>query len=273
MARMARVLDSDPPGGFIVRHQIDNDFYTEDHPVLLTDDGSDPGVIFAQRGAELMLFGHPGHFGPAFADILAGRIERDGGWPDAEAQADWERAGVRYLHITASPIIAWEEALEAGFLADPESTPWESYRWWFNGPPRFAHLVTHPCRMGVGSELYELLRSGIPYDPDGTYTRRVLECRPSYVCEMPGPEGAPVPVCWAAQHADHSMGMIFTPMEHRRHGYALSLAAFQTDEILSREPCAVAHIAHDNKASMAVVRRLGAMRWERPITWRRILFP
>lgn len=270
---MARTLAADPPGGFIVRHQIANDFYAEDHPVLLTDDEAGPGAIFAQRGAELMLWGRPGRFGPAFADLLAGRVMREGGWPDAATEADWERAGVRYLHLTASPIIGWDEALAAGFLPDPESTPWVSYRWYFEGPPRLKQYVTHPCRLGVGGELYDLLRSGIPYDPEGTYTRRLLECRPSYVCEAAGPDGRPAPVCWAAQHADHSMGMIYTPPEFRRQGYGLSLAAFVTDDVLAREGFAVAHIAHDNEASMGVIKQLGGTRWDVPITWRRILLP
>jgi hypothetical protein len=271
--RIRALLEADKPATMIVRHEADSDFYTEHPPVLLADDPAAPTLFISQRGAEIAIAGRPEAYGRAFADLLAGRVEREGGWPDAYLQQQWEAAGRRALHLTASPIAAWDAALQVGFNADPESFPYVSYRWYFEGAPRFAAQVKHPCRLSAGQELYELLLSGIPYDSEGAYTRRLLECRPSFVCELPGPGGRAIPVCWAAQHADHAMGMIFTPPEYRRQGYAVSLAAFMTDYVLEREGFAAGHIAHDNEGSMGVVKHMGATRWDTPITWRAIRYP
>jgi hypothetical protein len=273
LERMKALMLADPAGSFVVRHTAGSDFWEEGVPALLVDDLAAPGVFISQLCAELRIFGEPARYPAAMADLFYGRVEREGGWPDALLRQHWEKSGQREIWLAASPVSAWDAGIAAGFVREPGDTLWESHRYYFTGAPRYAGHVKHRCRLGVGQELYELLRSGIDYDPEGTYVRRLLTRYPSFVCEAEDEQGALEPVCWAVQHSDGTMGMIYTPEQHRRQGYALSLAAYMLDYILSREGFAACHIADVNAASQGVVRSLGAQRWEPMISWRRLLWP
>jgi hypothetical protein len=65
------------------------------------------------------------------------------------------------------------------------------------------------------------------------------------------------PVCWSATHLSGTMAMIYTPEEHRRKGYAKSLAAFQIDHMLEKDGVACCHIISTNTASNELVKNFG----------------
>jgi predicted GNAT family acetyltransferase len=60
--------------------------------------------------------------------------------------------------------------------------------------------------------------------------------------------------------------MIFTPEEHRGHGYATSVTAFQTDYLLARDGIAYAYVRWNNLPSQAMFAKLGARRTREPLS-------
>ena len=98
--------------------------------------------------------------------------------------------------------------------------------------------------------------------------RLCLRRGPSFVCEVGGEK-----VCWAATHAGGTMAMIYTPPEHRRHGYARSLAAFQIDYMLHEYKVACAHVVATNVESQNLMRSFGARRIHDPVVWRVLYWP
>jgi RimJ/RimL family protein N-acetyltransferase len=137
--------------------------------------------------------------------------------------------------------------------------------YYLEGSPRYGHLINHPCRVVHGMELFERMRLGIHYDPTGQYIRDCLENGPSFVCEVDGE-----PVCWSCTHLNGQPGMIYTPPEHRRHGYARSLAAFQIDHMLKEDGIAHCFVLEWNKASQGLLTKLGASRVPEAMVWRHL---
>jgi len=198
------------------------------------------------------------------------RIEQNPPWPDEQTRGDWEHWMLaKGLFVNASPLVLWEMMQDAGFEPDPnERKQRHAYLWTIEGEPRFGHMMRHSCRLGEGEELWELLRQGISYDSEGEYVRRCLRRGPSFVCEVNGEK-----VCWASTHLNGTMGMIYTPPQHRRKGYARSLAAFQIDHMLKTCGVACAHVVSTNVESESMMRSLGARRIHDPVVWRTLYWP
>lgn len=240
---------------------------------LLMNDPSEPSAIFLLNGGMLCSVGESSAYPTMFADLLEGRVAGPSQWPPQHLRKslEWQAKHEGYcsLFLNTIPVNAHEAALNAGFLPHPEdkgSPPASLY--YFRGEPRFSGLVRHPCRLGKGDELLELVKQGISYDEQGRYTRMCLQNGPSFVCEVDGE-----PVCWSCTHLNGTMGMIYTPEEHRRKGYAKSLAAIQIDHMLEKEGFACCHIVEGNTASEEMVLGLGAQRDGTQYCWRSVLWP
>lgn len=239
----------------------------------LLNQPENPTAMFLMLGSMACIVGASEAFEPMFEDLLAGRVEAIGDWSASHLAKSlaWQLRHEKKcsLFLNAVPLEAHEAAISAGFRV-PEiedgSTP--AFLYWFKGEPRFAELVRHSCRLGEGLELHELMRRGISYDEEGHYTKMCLENGPSFVCEVDGQ-----PVCWSCTHLNGTMGMIYTPEEHRRRGYAKSLAAFQIDHMLRTEQFACCHVIQGNTASEEMVLGLGATKHDSPICWRMVLWP
>jgi hypothetical protein len=280
---------------------------------VLVDDREEPQVVIGIVGAMLNVAGAIHRLNQALADLLESRVEARGGWPSAEIQAAWDQAGRRYLFFNASTYASWRAARIAGFEPEPHDVDgYVAYQWHFLGAPRFAGLVRHPCREAGGTELLEHIKQGVPYDPEGNYVKLCLEHGPSFVCELPDAEYARAleapappsgragllerwfqeapdstkerpalprlragwqPVCWSCTHLTGFMGMIYTPVELRRHGFARSLAAFQIDAMLAREGIACCHVIDFNTPSMLLVQSMGGVCTPEPIVWRNVYWP
>lgn len=243
-------------------------------PIVLVDDQAHPSVLVAHAGSNCMIYGAIQRYHAALEDLLHAWVEQEGGWPDAELARSWGEAWHgetprRHLFLNSSPYSVWRAAVSVGFEPNPEdqSRP-VAWLWHFDGEPRHEHLVQHPCRIAEGLELFELMKQGIGYDPEGHYIRQCLEHGPSFVCEVDG-----APVCWSCTHLNGTMGMIYTPEHLRRHGYARSLSAFQIDAMLRRDGIACCHVIDTNVASMSMVAGLGAQRWEEALVWRVVFWP
>ena len=236
--------------------------------LLLTD--LETGALVALNGSDFMVIaGSSAAHRQTMADLFSGNLAENAGWPNEDAHRDWQRNGTPYLFMNSSPIAVWEAGLEAGFLRPEDYEARHTANlYWFEGKPRFSHHIAHSCRLGHGMELYEQLRSGVGYDEDGYYTKLVLQENPSFVCEVRG-----VPVCWSTIHLNGTMGMIYTPSEHRRHGYARSLACFQIDHVLRSQGFACCHVNSENVASYTMLLELGAAKDETPIGWRPLHWP
>ena len=265
---MVQRFAGDPARGFCVRNFARHGESGEG-PLLLVDDLDNPQVLFALEGGIMMSSGAPQKFQQAWEDLLAGRIESKQAWPTAEQQQRWEQEGRRGLFLATCSYHTWRTAILAGFDPHPHDAKGQvAYQWYVEGPPRFSELVQHDCRLGEGEELVDLLKLGVPYDPEGEYARLCVTHGPSFVCEVDGE-----PVCWSCTHLNGSMGMIYTPEEHRRKGYARSLAAFQIDHMLRRDGIACCHVIDYNIASMNMVAGLGFKRLEEPVVWRVVFWP
>jgi hypothetical protein len=230
----------------------------------------DTNALVALSGADLMLLaGSEEVRRQAMADVFTASFAPSSTWPDEHALKDWQREGEPFIFCNSSPIAVWEAGLQAGFV-DPDGKERDHFAnlYWFPGKPRFSHLIEHSCRLGRGMELYDRLRSGVGYDEEGYYTRMVLAENPSFVCEVHGQ-----PVCWSTIHLNGTMGMIFTPEEHRRHGYARSLACFQIDHELRRRRFACCHVNNENVASSSMLLELGATKDDTPLGWRPLHWP
>jgi hypothetical protein len=241
---------------------------------LLVDNLQDPHVVLALRGAGLCVAGELPALNPAFADLLAGRIS--GEWPGAELAADWdEHDGRRGFFFSASSLASWRAARIAGFV--PGTAEFEgdnefvAYQWTWQGVPHFAGEIRHRCRqVPPGNlELFDLIRQGVPYDREGHYVRQCLANGPSFVVETPG-DG---PVSWSCTHLNGFMGMLFTPEQHRRKGYARSLWAFQINAMLARDGIACCHVIDYNTPSMLLMQGLGGEMLPEPIVWRMLFWP
>ena len=240
---------------------------------ILIDEPDNPQALFLLQDDMLLALGADQMFPRMFADLLAGKVQVVSNWPPAgllhALKKQQAREELASLFLNTVPVSAHSAALQAGFEPNPHdhgSPP--AFLYYFEGSPRFAHLVQYPCRMAHGTELLDLLKQGISYDDKGYYTRLCLENGPSFVCEVEGE-----PVCWSCTHFNGTMGMIYTPEEHRRKGYARSLAAFQIDHMLGSEGFACCHVVEGNTASEAMVLGLGAKRDDMTYCWRSVLWP
>jgi hypothetical protein len=258
----------DPARGFCFRNYVQRGEGAES-PMLLVNDPANPQVLFAVDGGMVMVKGAYPALQAAWADLLAGRIESAKPWPSEELQQEWAKEGRRGLFLGSCSYHAWRTAILAGFDPHPHDAKGQvAYQWYVEGPPRFDGLVQHSCRLGEGEELVDLLKLGVPYDPEGEYIRQCVKHGPSFVCEADGQ-----PVCWSCTHLNRTMGMIYTPEEHRRQGYARSLAAFQIDHMLKLDGIACCHVIDFNIASMSMVAGLGFSRLEEPVVWRVVFWP
>ncbi|MBA4356031.1 MAG: hypothetical protein C0409_15215, partial [Novosphingobium sp.] len=204
----------------------------------------------------------------AMADLYAQRIEQDPAWPDAATQAAWDKEGGGALfHATGTPLATVLAGFDAGFQpkADEHHTP--HYFYYAAGEPRFAQHVAHPIRLGVGQELHQYLKDGMGYDETGEYTQKCLDQGPSFVIEINGQI-----CCASCTHLSGSMGMIYTPPEHRRNGYGRSLAAFQIDYMLRTKGEAFCHVNEQNEASWANLDKIGMPRLPEALTWRTLIW-
>jgi hypothetical protein len=245
---------------------------TTDPPVtVLADDPANPLVLVACSGTSFMFCGELRAFQPLMDDLLNGSVEVEGGWPGAELEINWGEHGQggRGIFLNTAPYGIWRAGVLAGFEPSPDDRAGQvAYQWHWTGAPRFGQLVRHPCRVVHGQELFELMKLAVHYDPEGNYIRQCLEHGPSFVCEVDGE-----PKCWSCTHLNGTMGMIYTPPELRRHGYARSLGAFQLDYTLQRHGFAACHIIDFNTPSMNLVASLGAQIIPEPIVWRVLWWP
>lgn len=245
-------------------------------PIALVDNPQSPNVLLAHEGAHFMMAARDHSFWPAaLDDLINGRVEQNPAWPDPLTEKHWKHSVEKEnrppgLFFDQAPLAAWEAAIAAGFIKDVQHDYNETYAhvWYAIGAPRFKDYIQHPCRLGDGIELLEFLKQGISYDKEGVYIRMCLENGPSFVCEIDGH-----PVCWSCTHLSGAMGMIYTPEEHRRKGYARSLAAFQIDHMLAKNVIAVCHVIEGNTASQEMLRSIGFSRIEDPLIWRPVVWP
>jgi len=239
--------------------------------ILLTDDNERPTLIVAHEGVScFMLARELEGYRRIADDLLHERIEQDPAWPDDNVKKGWEHWTLaKGLFLNSSPLVLWEMMNNAGFETDPnDENPRHAYLWTIEGEPRFGNLIRHPCRLNNDESLWEKLREGIGYDEDGGYIRMCVKRGPCFVCEVDGEM-----VCWSTTHLNGTMAMIYTPPEHRRKGYAKSLAAFQTDYMLKNYGVAPAHVLSTNVESQNMMRMLGARKVEDPLVWRSLYWP
>jgi ribosomal protein S18 acetylase RimI-like enzyme len=233
------------------------------------DNRESPRLALAIQGITVLTVGDPALYAQAAADLFHLRLACAAPWPDAAAEAEWAKEPLgRRLILQSCPKYFRQAILDAGFVEQESEHGKPHYLYYVLGEPHLSRFVVHPCRLGVGMELYDCLRSGIGYDESGEYTRECLEKGPSFVCELHGEK-----MCWACTHLSGSMGMIYTPPPHRRNGYGRSLAAFQTDHMLRRDGYAFCHVNEENVASYSLLDSLGLGRLPEPLTGRTVLWP
>lgn len=261
---------ADPVAGYVLRNFCARAASDGSLPILLTDAASGARALIAVRGAHAMACHRPGGeqaYDALFAAMYeAGLEEGQTPWPDTAAREAWESTGRRYLFLDTSPPQAHAAALRAGFITIPDnpgSPPAGIFA--LTGKPRFANQIAHSCRLGREQELLELLKRGISYDQEGEYVAACLREGPSFVCEDAGQA-----VSWSATHLNGSMGMIYTPPELRRQGYARSLAAFQVDHMLRIRGVALAHVIEGNTASQRLLMSMGAAHLDGEVCWRTV---
>jgi len=259
---------------------------------VFTSEGARKRFVIVQVGADLTVLSHTNAgYLAAMRDLYALDVEPGVAFPDAGMRAYWEKwnKGRPYLSLHA-PFAAWKRALEAGFR------PWwqrrmdeakkrrklrmgEARTWYVTGKPRCVKLLRREkpvlarrakCRVVEGSdELLPLIMRGVDYGEHAKdYLSDCLLLQPSFVCEVGGE-----PVCWAGTHLSGTMGMIYTPPEHRRKGYGQALAALQIDCMLARDGIAVAHVVIGNRASEGLLKGFGAQHSAGTITWRSLRWP
>lgn len=249
---------------FVIRHEdIGQQVFA------LANDASAPAAMLVYSGTRAKAYGRGAPLKHLVDDLLEERIEQQPPWPAAELQADWAEADSRIMLLHQVRESVWQQFLAGGFELAPNAKNTENaFLFHIEGEPRFADLVRHSCRLGRGLELHDLIRRGIDYDQTGERSRHSLEREPSFVCEVDGE-----PVCWSATHVGGMMGMIYTPPEHRRKGYARSLAAFQIDHMLARDGYACALVLEGNTASEQLLMSFGAQRLDERLGWRTIRWP
>ncbi len=250
---------------------------------IFTNEGSTKRIIAVQTGADFFIYARSDSaYRHTMKDLYAPCVEPGIRFPDRGMHRYWDKwnKGRPYIFVHG-PFGAWKRGLEAGFKAWwPRRYPEEKKRrkmrrgdartWYVTGKPRFGRRVKHKCRAIEGSdEFLPLIVQGVEYGREAKdYLRDCLLLGPSFVCEVKGE-----PVCWAGTHINGTMGMIYTPSEHRRKGYALSLAAFQMDYMLRRDGTAVAHVILGNKVSEKLLAVFGAKHSPGTMTWRSLVWP
>ncbi len=252
-------------------------------PRVFTNEGERKNIAVVQRGADFFVYARTRNgYRLAMRDLFEGNLEKSAEFPDGDMRKSWDLwgEGKPYVFVHA-PYPAWKSGIEAGFK------PWwdkkmdeekkrrkmrmgDARTWYVTGKPRFAKRVNYPCRViERGDEILSLIIRGVEYGEGAKdYLRACLLLGPSFVCEVDGE-----PVCWSGTHLSGTMGMIYTPPEHRRKGYAETLAAFQIDYMLKRDGIAVAHVVIRNKASENLLKSFGAEHSPGTITWRSLFWP
>jgi len=264
-----------------VRRLLAKDYVPVRPRVLVNTSGA--RYLIVQAGADHTVYA-PSRAGyrQAMVDLYGPCAAAGVEMPDAGMRKYWEKwgKGRPYIFLHGA-FTAWQEAVEAGFRPwwprrwdaekrERKSRTGDARTWYIAGRPRFARLVRYKCRVLEGSdELLQLIVRGVDYGEDArNYLRACLLLGPSFVCEVKGE-----PVCWSATHLGGTMGMIYTPPEHRRKGYAQSLAAFQIDYMLKRHGIAVAHVLVGNRSSEKMMESLGAQRSPGAFVWRSLWWP
>ncbi len=211
-----------------------------------------------------------------FINLAMGEGELPDGFPGYGA---WRGGSISSPELMTTPYIFLNQAtpalargaVEAGFLPYTESVTYEpaAHLWYIKGEPRFSEFVKHHCVSFSGTELFETIRRGWPHgDKDSSYLKWCLKAGPSFACIVDDEI-----VCASSTHLSRTMGMIYTPEEHRGKGFGSSLTAYQTDEMLKLDGIASAHIWHDNYASQTLVKKLGFEQFEGYFGWWRFYFP
>lgn len=239
--------------------------------IRLVDDLESPRVFVGGVADWLNIIGEEDIYESALQDLFDVKIKPFRVWPNDDTRDRWvERNDNQpYLRLEGHGERIHEVAHRLGLVQTVNKVEEDgAFFYYFTGEPRLADEIKHPCRVVKGLELWDLMRQGIDYDKSGEYTRQCLEAGPSFVCEIDGE-----PVCWSCTHAGRAVGMIYTPEEHRRNGYARSLAALQIDHMLKVDGIAWAAILGTNTASQRLVESLGAKRMEGQMYWRRYNLP
>lgn len=219
----------------------------------LVDDPANPRSLVMQSGRQFAVIGEGEALQCACRDLYHGRYDPAGPEHQEHIRAGQLASGHRSLWIRGYGRGTYHTLVQAGFhVPAHEYIRRGMWIYYLEGAPRYGHLVNHSCRVVHGMELFERMRLGIHYDPTGQYIRDCLENGPSFVCEIDGE-----PVCWSCTHLNGQPGMIYTPPEHRRHGYARSLAAFQLDYMLERDGFTHVYVLEFNWASRSLMESLG----------------
>ena len=272
--------------------------YIPAQPRVLTNPGSRKRFAIVHTGADFTILARTNAaYLAAMRDLYALDVEPGVAFPDDAMRAYWNRwnKGRPYLFLNA-PFAAWKRGIEAGFLPSWHRRMDEAKKrrkirrgdantWYVTGKPRFwkrfqrdrrakaaklARMRKLKCRVVEGSdELLPLIMQGVDYGGEAKgYLRDCLLLEPSFVCEVDGE-----PVCWAGTHLGGSMGMIYTPPEHRRKGYAEALTALQIDHMLARDGIAVANVVLGNRASERLLATFGAKKAPGTVVWRVLRWP
>jgi hypothetical protein len=249
-------------------------------PVVYADNPAQPTALVVRHGVKIIVLAPPALYPQLAADLLAERVEQTPAWPDAELVEAWRAEPEREdgpcgkrleLHATGPAFV--EAAFAAGFARHPGGMHDPHWFYCVTGREDFTRFVQHSCRICEGRELYELLRGGIKYDETGEYLGKCLDAGPSFVCEAADETGALAPVCFSITHISGSMGGIFTPPEHRGHGYGRSLAAFQLSYMLRARGEAFCHVNINNPPSYKNLDAIGMPKRSEPVTWCALLWP
>ncbi len=236
-----------------------------------------------QRGADFFIFARSKNgYRQILEDLFFCRFEKVNDFLSDDIRDIWQmyNEGKPYIFVH-SPYQAWKCGVEVGFKPSfPKDWDEKKIRrkmrmgdartWYVTGKPRFKKRIKHFCRVIERSdELLPLIIKGVEYGEGAKdYLRACLLLGPSFVCEVDGK-----PVCWSGTHLSGTMGMIYTPPEHRRKGYAESLSAFQIDYMLEHYRIAVAHVVYGNRASERLLQSFGAVHSPGTITWRTLNWP
>jgi len=242
----------------------------QSHPQqCFVDDPAAPRLLLATIDVNLLVLGDPALYPQAIADLAGLNFDPPDAWPDDAAREVMAKHEVTHTQagVEALGPALHELAWATGFT-DKSDRHESAYFFWLEGPPRFAGRIKHPCRAVEGLELYELMCQATDYDASGEYTKKCLEYGPSFVCEVDGE-----PVCWSCTHLSDAMGMIYTPEEHRRKGYARSLAAFQIDYMLQRDGLAWCFVLGFNTPSIKMMESFNPGRIKEQVYWRQWRWP
>jgi GNAT superfamily N-acetyltransferase len=249
-------------------------------PWAYTDNPEQPELIILRHGVRFTILAPPERYPQLATDLLAERIQQSPAWPDAGLAEAWSAEPEREngprgkrLEMHATGTAFAEAAFAAGFSRHPGDHHEPHWFYCMAGRSDFTHFVQHACRVCEGRELFELLRGGIKYDDTGEYLGKCLDAGPSFVCEVTGGNGGTIPVCFSMTHLSGSMGGIFTPPEHRGHGYGRSMAAFQLSFMLRTRGEAWCHVNTNNPASYRNLDVIGMPRLAEPVTWCTLLWP